>query len=240
MPTTLRPYALSQVRGLTAEEVARLSKQGIRNTADLLVAAPTPSKERSLATRAGVAPAQVREAVNRADLMRVRGIGSATADLFENAGVNSAAELSYRNANSLAQGLVKYAEAHPEQKYRPPGAATVSTLVERARQTVAAAGPGAPSPAVVAKHLKIAVVSWYVKNADALPPGAQTSFAAQMAVTAAKVAEVKDPEDDPFRHDLAKFQVFSHSDVVFPGSGRVWYAAFERGTGKFVEAYSWN
>ena len=72
---------------------------------ELLEAAKTPSEERALTKKAGLPTSAVREAVNRADLLNVKGIGKAMADLFENAGVNSAKELAQRNPDALLKTL---------------------------------------------------------------------------------------------------------------------------------------
>ena len=40
-----------------------------------------------------------------------------------------------------------------------------------------------------------------------------------------------DPEEDPHGHDLSKFIVFRHPDVVFPGSDIAWFGAYDRATG---------
>lgn len=240
MVTSVKSYPIATVRGLTPDDVEGLKRAGIDSTADLLAAAPTPSRERTLANQTGVPADRIREAVNRADLARVSGIGPATADLFEDAGVNSAKELALRNPAALHATLAQHKEAHAEAHGRVPGTATVAALITGAKLTVDAAGPGAPSPAVVEKHLKMAVVRWCVTHAADIPPGANTSYQAQMAMTRAGITELTDPAEDPHAHDLRNFQVFSHPDTVMPGSDMMWFAVFERSTGKFVEAYNFN
>ena len=67
--------SLTQLRGLTATEVSKLGKLGLRTTAALVKAAPTTRKEQELAKKAGIPLARMREAVNRADLVQIKGMG---------------------------------------------------------------------------------------------------------------------------------------------------------------------
>lgn len=240
MTTSIRSYSLGLLRGLTAAEVSRLKKSGIDSTAELLAVTGTTHQERALAKKVGISHARIREAVNRADLVRVSGIGPATADLFENAGVNSAKELAQRNAQSLAATLAKYVDAHPELNYRLPSPTTVASLIAKAKVVAEQTGEGPATTARATKYLKMEVVRWYLDHGQNLPPGANNGFEAQVSVKPQHFSEVTDPEDNPHGHDLAKFKLFRHPDVVFPGSDRAWFVVFERATGKFVEAYDFN
>lgn len=130
---TPKRLPLSTLRGPTADEVRRLERAGIRDTAALVRAAPSTSREQKLARAVGIPLGRLREAVNRADLVQVKGVGPATADLLENAGVNSAKELAQRNPKTLATVLERYAQSHRELNERAPDARTVAVLVERAR-----------------------------------------------------------------------------------------------------------
>lgn len=138
---TIRALPLSAVKSLTSSETAALKRLGIDTTKELLEAAKTPSAERALAKKAGVPTSAVREAVNRADLLNVKGIGKAMADLFENAGVNSAKELAQRNPDALLKTLQAYVKAHPEQGDWLPTSAKVKTIVENAKPFTTPPGP---------------------------------------------------------------------------------------------------
>ncbi|MBI5544061.1 MAG: DUF4332 domain-containing protein [Deltaproteobacteria bacterium] len=139
MSTIAKP--LTTIRTLTAAERSALKKAGIDDTAELLAAAKTPKDEKALAKRAGVSVTSVREAVNRADLMRV-GLGAARADLFENAGINSAAELAQRNAASLRGVLERFAKANPELDVHLPSPKTIASLIAKAKELDAPAPAG--------------------------------------------------------------------------------------------------
>lgn len=256
MTSSLRNHSLSTLRGLTAAEVARLKKLGIDSTKELLAAAPNTRAEQALAQKAGITQDRMREAVNRADLTQVPGVGPATADLFENAGVNSARELAQRNVASLNRMLAEFAVQHPELNHRLPSPTTVASLVAKAKELVAnATTPATPTdpttptiPSVpggataddAAKGLQDALVAWYRDHSADVPAEGNSLDQARAAVSASKMVEVTDPNEDPHGHDLSKVQLFKHPDVVFPGSDTMWYVAFDRGSGKLLEAYDFN
>ncbi|HCF58755.1 MAG TPA: hypothetical protein DFS52_12285 [Myxococcales bacterium] len=125
--------SLRSIATLNSTEIRALKKVGIDNTRELLEAAPSAAAERALAKAAGLSTAEIREAVNRADLLQIKGIGAKTADLFENAGVNSARELAQRNPNSLMAILARFEAQHPEASYRLPSPKTLASLVEKAK-----------------------------------------------------------------------------------------------------------
>ncbi len=138
------PTSLAQLRGLTASEVGALKRAGITNNVQLLDAAKTRAQEQKLAKQTGITSTRVREAVNRADLVRIDGIGPAAADLFENAGVNSVKELAQRNPSSLHEALVKYAASRSELGYQVPSESTVMSLVTKAQAATAPAPVKSP------------------------------------------------------------------------------------------------
>jgi len=87
--------------GLPPREATRLRKNGVRTTDGLLRVASTKSGRRKLAGRTKLPEGEVLGWVNRADLMRVKGIGPEYADLLEAAGVDTVKELRTRNPNNL-------------------------------------------------------------------------------------------------------------------------------------------
>lgn len=129
-----KPTSLGQLWGVTAAQVKRLKNLGIANTEQLLLKAATPRAERRLASEADMARYQMRELVNRADLVRLSSIGPKLADLLENAGVNSLKELAQRQPQALHRTLGAYASSRPELGYRAPSLSTVKGLVEAAAQ----------------------------------------------------------------------------------------------------------
>jgi predicted flap endonuclease-1-like 5' DNA nuclease len=79
----------------------KLRNSGVKNVDDLLRAGSTRSKRRVLANKIDVAPATVLKWVYRADFFRIKGIGTQYSSLLEEAGVNTVADLSRRNAKNL-------------------------------------------------------------------------------------------------------------------------------------------
>ncbi|MGC4122257.1 MAG: DUF4332 domain-containing protein [Myxococcales bacterium] len=145
--------SLSNIRSLTTAERSALKKIGIKDTASLLDAAK--GGEKALATKAGISTDSVREAVNRADLLQVKGLSAKSADLFENAGVNSAKELAHRNADSLRKVLEKFAEDHPALDIHLPSPKTIGSLIEKAK-SLEVVTPPSTTPVDEAKARELA------------------------------------------------------------------------------------
>ncbi len=82
-------------------EARTLRKTGVRTTEKLLKRAGTRSGRRELSSATGLPERTILTWVNRADLMRIKGIGEEYSDLLEAAGVETCKELRNRNAQSL-------------------------------------------------------------------------------------------------------------------------------------------
>ena len=91
--------------GLPTREATKLRKNGVRTTDALLKVAATKTGRRNLAGKTKLAERDVLGWVNRADLMRVKGIGPEYADLLEVAGVDTVKELRTRNAENLLDAM---------------------------------------------------------------------------------------------------------------------------------------
>lgn len=138
---TTKSYSLSVVRELTAGDVGKLRKAGIDSTRKLLKATAHGAKaEHALATSAGISLTKLREAVCRADLLQVVGMGPKTAQLFAAAGVGSAQALARSRSEQLVNALARYVNAHPQLKCRLPSPTTVASLVARAQKLSKGAG----------------------------------------------------------------------------------------------------
>ncbi len=99
------PETIANIKGLTAEVQKKLESQGIMTTDDLLTHTATPSTRASLAKTIAVNPSDLTEWINRADLMRLKGVGKEMANLLEEAGVDSTKELQHRRADNLYERL---------------------------------------------------------------------------------------------------------------------------------------
>lgn len=89
------------IEGIGDAYAVKLEAAGIKTLANLLDAGGTKKGREGIASSTGISEKLVLEWVNRADLDRVKGIGSEYADLLESAGVDSVPELAERNAANL-------------------------------------------------------------------------------------------------------------------------------------------
>lgn len=119
-----------------------LEQAGITTIGALLAETSDERARRRLARALGVEEAVLTDWVNRADLMRIKGIGVQFANLLESAGVASCRELRQRNPDNLLATLTSANDQH----------ALVSRLPTLARQWISqaealidAADEGAPA-----------------------------------------------------------------------------------------------
>jgi hypothetical protein len=111
----------------------KLERAGVNSIEALLgTAGPAPGRAK-LAAQLGVSEKLVLEWVNRADLMRINGVGSEYGDLLENAGVDSCTELATRNAENLH---VKLHEINSEKQLvrQEPSLAMVTRWIADAKR----------------------------------------------------------------------------------------------------------
>ncbi len=93
--------------GLPTRDATKLRKNGVRTTDALLKVASTKSGRRTLAGKTKLKERDVLGWVNRADLMRVKGIGPEYADLLGVAGVDTVKELRKRNPENLLETMTE-------------------------------------------------------------------------------------------------------------------------------------
>lgn len=128
---------LVDIEGIGSVFAEKLAGAGLQTTDDLLVAAGSRSGRADLAERIGTSEQRVLEWVNRADLMRVKGIGEEFSDLLELAGVDSVPELARRRADSLHAKLVEANEAKKAVR-RVPSESEVADWIAEAGKLGAA------------------------------------------------------------------------------------------------------
>jgi transposase len=92
---------IDEIEGMSSEAVQKLSGAGVRTVEALLERASKPGGRAQLAASTGISAQDILRWVNRADLMRLRGVGREYADLLEASGVDSCLELSHRRADHL-------------------------------------------------------------------------------------------------------------------------------------------
>lgn len=104
---------LIDIEGIGETYAKKLADAGLNTTDDLLAAAGSAAGREKLAASTGLTTKQILEWVNRADLMRVNGVGSEFSDLLEASGVDTVKELATRVPANLQ---AKMAEVNAEKK----------------------------------------------------------------------------------------------------------------------------
>lgn len=96
---------LTQIEGLGPDDATVLVAAGVRTIDALLADAGSPGGRRALAKQTGIDSRTILEWVNRADLMRIHGVGAEFSDLLETAGVDSVRELARRKPANLQRRM---------------------------------------------------------------------------------------------------------------------------------------
>jgi predicted flap endonuclease-1-like 5' DNA nuclease len=124
---------LAEIEGIGEVYAQKLEAAGVSSIEKLLEAGASKKGREDLSAKTGVSEKLILEWVNRADLARIKGVGSEFADLLEAAGVDTVPELAQRNAENLA---AKLAEINEEKKLtrRVPSASEVADWVEQAKK----------------------------------------------------------------------------------------------------------
>jgi len=127
---------IGEIRGMGPELKTKLEAQGIRNTEQFLEHARTEHQRTALAHKVSSTQHEIKELVNRADLMRINGVGTVFSNLLEEAGVNSCKELQHRIPEHLHKKLEEY---HTSKKLsqRAPTLSEVSEWVAEAKKLAA-------------------------------------------------------------------------------------------------------
>ena len=98
---------MRELRGITTDLHTNLREHGMQDSDQLLEAGRTLAGRKELASKTGADPKQILELVNRADLARIKGIGSAYSNLLEEAGVDTVKELATRPPDNLFAKLIE-------------------------------------------------------------------------------------------------------------------------------------
>ncbi len=127
--------SLTSIEGIGAKSARQLKSAGVRGTATLLQAGCTRAGRRELAKKAGVSEKKVLEWCNRADLMRVRGVGEEFSDLLEQSGVDTVKELRRRKASTLHTKMLEVNDARKVPLVRRvPSQSEVERWIAHAKQ----------------------------------------------------------------------------------------------------------
>jgi predicted flap endonuclease-1-like 5' DNA nuclease len=123
---------LAEIEGIGPVNAEKLLKAGVRGTNGLLQAAGFKKGRQELAKATGFAPKTILEWVNRADLFRVKGIGTQYSDLLEAAGVDTVPELAQRKPEALLEAMTK-ANAKKSLVHQLPALSLVKDWVKNAK-----------------------------------------------------------------------------------------------------------
>ena len=125
--------AVKDLKGATADIVAKMKEKGIKDNEKLLNAAAAPPQRKELAAHCGCDAKVILELCNRADLARVKGVSGVYSDLLEKAGVDTVKELATRRPDNL-QAKIKETNDKEKLTARPPTAAAVEDWVRQAKE----------------------------------------------------------------------------------------------------------
>ncbi|MGI9333861.1 MAG: DUF4332 domain-containing protein [Gammaproteobacteria bacterium] len=130
-------YKIQEIEGIGPAFGEKLAAGGINTTADLLKLCCDSKGRKDVSDKTGLREAQLLQWANKADLMRVSGIGSEFSDLLEATGVDTVKELKMRRADNLAAKMV---EVNKEKKLcrAVPSETTVAKWIEQAKAMVPA------------------------------------------------------------------------------------------------------
>lgn len=128
---------IEAIEGIGEVYGKKLRDAGVATVEALLSTAGSRAGRQALVEKTGLTAAQVLEWVNRADLMRVKGIGSEYSDLLEAAGVDSVKELAQRRPDNLHAKMLEVNEAKKLVR-RPPTLPEVEKWVAEAKTLPAA------------------------------------------------------------------------------------------------------
>ena len=123
---------LELIEGIGPTYAEQLRAAGIGSVEALLKQGATPEGRDNIEKAAGIGNELILDWVNRADLMRIRGVGEEYSDLLERAGVDTVVELAQRNPANLHQKMLDVNEEE-ELVRRPPSQGMVERWVQEAK-----------------------------------------------------------------------------------------------------------
>ena len=124
-------HKIAEIKGMDAAAQTKLAEAKITTVEQLLEQAGTAQQRNALAKQLGVTSSQLTEWVNRADLMRLKGVGTEMANLLEECGVDSCKELQHRVAANL-QAKLKSVNDEKKITHHAPTLAQVEEWIREA------------------------------------------------------------------------------------------------------------
>lgn len=125
---------ISAIEGIGPKYKRILQQSGVRTCEALLESGATRKGRKGLAELTKLGDKRILEWVNRADLMRVKGVSTQYSDLLEAAGVDTVKELKNRNAANLAEAMEKANNGRKKLVQRTPSAKVVQGWIDQAKK----------------------------------------------------------------------------------------------------------
>jgi predicted flap endonuclease-1-like 5' DNA nuclease len=98
-------YKIDEIEGIGPAYREKLSGAKIETTEDLLSSCGDAAGRKNVADSTGLSEKHLLNWANKADLMRISGVGPQYSELLEAAGVDTVKELKHRNAENLASKM---------------------------------------------------------------------------------------------------------------------------------------
>lgn len=126
-------HKIREIKGLEEAVREKLEGDGIMTVEQLLEQTNNGPRKGALAKKLGIPSAQLTELINRADLMRLKGVGTEMANLLEECGVDSCRELQHRTAANL-QAKLKATNDEKKITHHAPTLAQVEAWIKEATE----------------------------------------------------------------------------------------------------------
>lgn len=104
-----RGYAIENIEGIGPAYAAKLRDQGITNTKTLLTKLASRRDRTAVANATGISDKRLLSWANKADLMRISGIGPQMSDLLEAIGINTVPQLAQRADHAALRERLRFA-----------------------------------------------------------------------------------------------------------------------------------
>lgn len=121
-----------EIEGIGEVFAAKLEGAGVPTVEALLQQGGSPAGRKALADKTQLSTDRILEWVNRADLMRIKGVGSEFSDLLEASGVDTVKELATRVPANLQTKMAEVNEAKKLVR-RTPNLSEVENWVAEAK-----------------------------------------------------------------------------------------------------------
>lgn len=123
---------IATIEGIGPVFAEKLTAAGAKTVEGFLEMAKDPKGRKALAEATGIDDGKILKWANKADLMRIKGVGEEYSDLLEAAGVDTVKELKHRKPENLH---AKMEEVNAEKKLvrQTPSLKSVGDWVEHAK-----------------------------------------------------------------------------------------------------------